>query len=152
MRCPSAAQHRDTPIDLPMTPMIDVVFQLLIFFVWTAGFQTTEYVLPGGISTATGAPAESERNRPPSAERDFDEVVIRILWSAGRPVWRLNETPLAGLAEVRSRLQAVAAIKSDAAVVVDPAGDVPLGHVIDVYDAARRAGFRQVQFATDEAL
>ena len=37
-------------MDSAMTPMIDVVFLLLIFFVWTASFQIVEQILPSEIS------------------------------------------------------------------------------------------------------
>jgi biopolymer transport protein ExbD len=150
MRCPSVYHHRNAAIDLPMTPMIDVVFQLLIFFVWTAGFQVTEYLLTGSLSSATGTLPGAPRT-PPPPERDFDDLVIRLFWKQGQPAWRLNDTPLASLAEVRARLRAVAAINPAAPVILHPDRDVPLGHVIDVYDVARRVGFRKVQFATSEA-
>ena len=39
--------------DIPMTPMIDVVFLLLVFFVWTASFQLVENRLPGAIAPPT---------------------------------------------------------------------------------------------------
>jgi biopolymer transport protein ExbD len=41
----------------------------------------------------------------------------------------------------------VARIKRDAPVVLDADGEVPLGDVIDAYDAARLAGLARVQFA-----
>ncbi|MEO8496389.1 MAG: biopolymer transporter ExbD, partial [Planctomycetota bacterium] len=39
MRRPSIFTERREPLDVKMTPMIDVVFLLLIFFVWTASFH-----------------------------------------------------------------------------------------------------------------
>ena len=45
MRRRSPFARRDS-LEIKMTPMIDVVFLLLIFFVWTASFQVVEYLLP----------------------------------------------------------------------------------------------------------
>ena len=44
-----------TDIDSAMTPMIDVVFLLLVFFVWTASFQIIEQVMPSQLSQAAGS-------------------------------------------------------------------------------------------------
>ena len=35
-------------------------------------------------------------------------------------------------------------------IIIDPDPAVPFGHVIDVYDRSRLAGFEQVQFAASE--
>ena len=44
--------HRDDRgrLDVKMTPMIDVIFLLLIFFVSTASFQAAEETLPTNLS------------------------------------------------------------------------------------------------------
>ena len=44
--------HRDEHgrLDVKMTPMIDVIFLLLIFFVCTARFRASEEVLPTSLS------------------------------------------------------------------------------------------------------
>ena len=48
MKRPSPFLRRGTEVDMDsaMTPMIDVVFLLLVFFVWTASFVAVEQVLP----------------------------------------------------------------------------------------------------------
>ena len=45
-KSPLVRRAGDIDIDKAMTPMIDVVFLLLVFFVWTASFQIIEHVLP----------------------------------------------------------------------------------------------------------
>ncbi|MDG2012722.1 MAG: biopolymer transporter ExbD, partial [Pirellulaceae bacterium] len=54
VRLPSTRIDREHDINSTMTPMIDVVFLLLIFFVWTAGTQIVEYILPSQISAQLG--------------------------------------------------------------------------------------------------
>ena len=57
MRRPSPLVSRgsETDIDSAMTPMIDVVFLLLVFFVWTASFQIVEHVMPSELSEQIGS-------------------------------------------------------------------------------------------------
>lgn len=129
-----------------MTPLIDVVFLLLVFFIWTASSQIAESVLPSSVSMAAGTqPSDAPITPPPEA--DFDNVVVRILLVEGRPAWQVNDTPLVSLAAVRDTLAAIAAIKPDAPVILHPDPPVPLGDVIDVYDLSRQQGFDKVQFA-----
>ena len=130
-----------------MTPMIDVVFMLLIFFVWTASFRAVELTLPSSLVTQSGGQGvESD----PELE-DLERIVVRIVWDGQRPGWTVNDVPANSLAAVRDRLGAVARIKQNLPVLLDPVAEIPLGHVIDVYDVARQAGFQNVQFATEAA-
>ena len=145
MRTPSMLSGRGE-LALNMTPMIDVVFLLLVFFVWTTGSQLPEFLLPSKLSAASGSGPPAE-HLPPPPEADFDPVVVRVQWHAGRPIWQVNDTPQASLPEVRSKLTAIARIKRDAPVVLHPDPDVPLGDVIDVYDVSRLVGFEKIQFA-----
>jgi biopolymer transport protein ExbD len=151
MRTPSAFNRGRREISISMTPMIDVVFLLLIFFLWNVGTQFTEYILPSQLSAAAGTGTPPQWNEPPP-EADFDAIVIRILWTEQAPAWTVNEAPVATLAEVRKYLAAVAQIKRDAPVILDPDPQVPLGDVIDVYDAARLEQFEKVQFAASEGV
>ena len=44
-------------------------------------------------------------------------------------------------------LAAIASVQTQVPVLIDSGPNVPLGHVIDVYDVARLQGFGEVQFA-----
>ena len=145
MRYRSIFSRRDNGLDVAMTPMIDVVFMLLIFFVWTASFQVAELILPSSLITEQAAAGNTELI--PQVE-DLDRVVVRITWDGTQPAWTVNDVAVARFAEVQARLIAVAKIRPSLPVLVDPTPQVPLGHVINVYDAAQAAGFENVQFAT----
>ncbi len=127
-----------------MTPMVDVVFMLLIFFVWTASFRVAELALPSSLITQEQGPGSVEVD--PELE-DLDRVIVRLGWSGTQPLWTINDVPVQSLLDVRQRLEAVAKITANLPVLVDPVAEIPLGHVIDVYDLARQAGFESVQFA-----
>jgi biopolymer transport protein ExbD len=134
-----------------MTPMIDVVFLLLIFFVWTASFQIVEQVLPSNLTAAAGSQAAND-SQPPPPEADFDDVVIKVHWNANQetPSWEVNDTRLDSLANVRDRLRTIGSIKQDAPIYILPDENAPMLHVIDVYDAARLEKFPQVNLAIRE--
>ncbi len=126
--------------------MIDVVFLLLIFFLWTASFQIAEQKLPSHIATRDSSRGSTQQA---SEQVDFESVVVRVEWRNEEPTWAVNGRPVTSLEEVARTLVAVAAVKRDVPVIVDPARQVPLGHVIDVYDLTRNTGFEKVQFAAD---
>ena len=150
MRRTSPYMNRRSELDVTMTPMIDVVFLLLVFFVWTASFHIVEHVLPSQLSAAAGTTPTPTDEPPPEA--DFENVVVRIYWRGDAPTWSINETSVADLSEIRGRLAAIYQIKDDAPVIVHPDPDVPLGDVIDVYDLSHIVGFDQVRFAASEQL
>jgi biopolymer transport protein ExbD len=149
MRRSSHAFDRRSTLGVTMTPMIDVVFLLLVFFVWTASFQAIERSLPSRLLATPGSGSAAEID-PELA--DFERVVVRVQWRDNQPSWQVNDRPLAGLDQVRQTLAAIAAIGASVPVVIDSAPEVPLGYVIDVYDLARLEGFGEVQFAAPEEL
>ena len=151
MLLPPSITRRRSRLELQMTPLIDVVFLLLVFFVWTASFQSPERWLPGAISAATATPATGPKNldEPPPPEADFDRVIVRIRWNDGAVVWSVNDQPFASLEAVQQQLATIARITPVVPVVLHPDKQVSLGIVIDAYDAARQSGFQRVHFATN---
>ena len=131
-----------------MTPMIDVIFLLLIFFVCTASFRSPEQVLPTRLSLP-GA-IESDVQVDPQ-QLDLEEIVVELLWrnidGRWRAQWQINNREYTQLAEVRGVLAAVRQLKDDLPVILDVEPDVPMEDVIDVYDLCREVGLERVQFA-----
>ena len=149
MKRPSIFNGSRRELEIKMTPMIDVVFLLLVFFVWTASFHAVEYLLPSSLSQKQGT-GQTVNVDEPQPEIEFEDIVVRISFTNNRPAWTVNGQPVASLSEVRSRLALVADIKIDSPVILHPDETVPVGNVIDVYDATRLAGFTQIQFAIAE--
>ena len=149
MKRPSIFNGSRRELELKMTPMIDVVFLLLVFFVWTSSFYAVEYLLPSSLSDKQGSGESTDLNEP-SADIEFEDIVVRISFTDDQPGWSVNGQPAASLTEVRNRLALVAEIKVDSPVILHPDESVPVGNVIDVYDVTRLAGFTQIQFAIAE--
>jgi biopolymer transport protein ExbD len=139
--------------DVQMTPMIDVVFQLLIFFVCTVSFQVVEQSLPATPRvTAEAGGAAAEQPVPPELE-DLRQVEVKLARTDGRTTWSVNGDACATFADVGRRLTALARLKqfkTIVPVVLDVADDVPLADAIEVYDTALGLGFEKVQFVTEE--
>jgi biopolymer transport protein ExbD len=152
MRRTTPYAARRSELEIKMTPMIDVVFLLLIFFVWTASFQKVEYVLPSNLASVVGAAPAQSQDVPPPPEEDFDQVVIRIQWQNGKPLWKVNDLVVTSLQQVRRRLETIARIQRDSPIILHPDPVVPLGTVIDVYDVTRLVGFEEIQFAASENI
>lgn len=126
--------------------MIDVVFLLLIYFVWIASFHLPEYALPTSVTTMEGASSVPSIAPPP--EMDFEEIVVRIVTEGSNTVWRVNDEPTLSLAAVREQLEIIASIAPDVPVIVHPDEDIEAGDAIDAYDLARLVGFKTVALAT----
>ena len=145
MRRPTYTARR-SPVDLQLTPMIDCVFLLMIYFIFSSNFDVPEQSLPSQLSAATGSGAAST-DTPPPPEADFEDVVVRVLWQGSAPTWTVNDTPVPSLVALKQSLAQVARIKRNAPVILHPDPEVPLGNVIEVYDISRLVGFEKVQFA-----
>ncbi|MGC1272282.1 MAG: biopolymer transporter ExbD [Planctomycetaceae bacterium] len=148
MRIPTSHRAPDAgTIDQAMTPMIDCVFLLLIFFVCASVGATSEAVLPTELA-AGGVAAELPQRQPDQLER----LWLKLLPQDGRTVAELNGTihpDLDALSTVLAGLKQVGAA-GEMPVVLDVAADVPLGDAIRVYDECLAAGFARIDFAIGE--
>ena len=128
-----------------MTPMIDVIFQLLIFFLCTSNFiqperlLSTNLSLPGAVQSPDALPPELI---------DLDEAVIEI-HTDGSLYWLIAGVRYDSLETVGATLKALSEMKSDLPVLLDIDPEIPLGNVIDVYDLCRLCGLSKVQFAAE---
>ncbi len=138
--------HRDQRgrLEVKMTPMIDVIFLLLIFFVCTASFRAPEEVLPTRLSLPGAARSEQQIE---AEVIDLEEIVVEVLWRDGRARWQINQRDYDQLADVRAVLEAVKNVQIDLPVILDVEPDVPMEDVIDVYDLCRQVGLEKIQFA-----
>jgi biopolymer transport protein ExbD len=128
-----------------MTPMIDVVFLLLVFFLATSSFQRPEKQLP---SASAASPDEADSGNQPSAEppaglTDLSDVIVRIFRrdaDSQAVGYTINREGVASVEELTQRLQAMLKIRADIPLVIDPENNVPAGEAIRVYDIARSNG------------
>ena len=90
---------RDEKIELQMTPMIDIVFQLLVFFI-----MTFKIVLPEGDFNIRMPSPSTNTQQPPT-----DIVPKQVFMTAGEDgslqTLRLNDDVLGNFASLRNRIR-----------------------------------------------
>lgn len=132
-----------------MTPMIDVVFLLLIFFVCAASGQERVDLLPMDL------PPTGSIEAPAPPPEDFvpkDRLWIYLSINAdGRTVIELNEREYDNLTLLKQVLTAIAELDRESPVILDIDGDVPAEDWIKVYDVCQASDFKTVSIATEQS-
>lgn len=140
---------RRKEVEISMTPMIDVIFLLLVFFITTSSFQVVEKLLPSGVSELKSSAGSSNDPPPEVTKQVLEQVIVKLVISNSKDVGAvLNGQPLASLDELFDRLRAIAQVSPSSPVIIDPEGKVPASEVVKAYDRARAAGLSSVFFAT----
>ena len=143
-------------VSVNVTPMIDVVFQLLIYFLVATNFALGEQVFRLDLPERGGSSAKTDpfqleeeplRIRVASEGPDGNTISISIEGPYPQP------EDLAGLEDFLRRSIAdsgAALFRDDHPVVIVPTPTTHWEHVVDVFNAAVRSGFRSVVFAPPE--
>ncbi|TWT82646.1 Biopolymer transport protein ExbD/TolR [Planctomycetes bacterium CA13] len=138
--------HRQGSLEVKMTPMIDVVFLLLVFFVWTSSFELPEFDLPSAIAEPPSSGTKTESTDTPPIEI-FDEIVIRLISRGDAVAIEFNGQPIADISELQERLREILELGVQPPVIVDPDPSITMAETVKVYDIARAAGADRVLFA-----
>lgn len=142
----SSYQHsrRDLGESNAMTPMIDVVFLLLIFFVCASTNQIQEFLLPTDLSAGT---VES----PDIAERDpwFAEIWLKLRNDPATQsaIVVMNGTDYPDWNALKSQLELLAEVGPENPVIIAPEGDVAVEHVVRLLDLCKATKFESVNFS-----
>ena len=131
-----------------MTPMIDIVFLLLIFFVVTASSQIRESFLPTDFQSSG---AVQSQVIPPEDDSLTVDVWLRLMVgdSESGLLVDMNGTVYNDLPRLKDQLRTLAELGPENPIILDIDPEVPLGNVVDVYDTCQAAGFDSVSFAAD---
>jgi len=127
-----AAEEEDNEINL--TPMLDVVFIMLIFFIVTASF-----IKEAGIQV--------ERPDAPTADKQEDAAIL-IAISANDEIWidRKEMDPRA----VRGMIERLHAENPKGSIVIQADEESTNEMLVIVLEAAKQAGVANVAIATDD--
>jgi biopolymer transport protein ExbD len=129
-----------------MTPMIDVVFLLLIFFVCASIGQIPESLMPTPLNS--GSTDSTEQADIPKPQLEV-WVKLRRVDAPDESFTRaeVDEELYEDWTELRTTLRALAAMAPEIPVILDIGPAVPVGDLVDIYDTCRAAGFDSVKFA-----
>ena len=131
--------RRDDEPDITLTPLIDVVFLLLIFFMVSTTFSRHAEI---EIELPEASPEQSE-DRP-----DILEIVIDIkgrYFVNGRPLVNTQTETL------KKALREAAGGRKSPPLIISADANTPHQAVITAMDAARQIGFTHLSFATSQA-
>lgn len=118
--------------EINITPLIDMVFILLIFFMLTSSFM----VLPGikiNLPKAVTAEVIKDKN-----------IIITI---NNENVIYLNEKPITP-SELTSYLEKLVQAKQEKPLLIKADKDTQLGIVVRIWDICRKVGVSQINIAT----
>jgi biopolymer transport protein ExbD len=134
------ATEQDGGVQLNLTPLIDVVFQLLIFFVITMTFAShNEYLLPVDLAEAAAGEAEGD-NR-------FDGMTITVL-ADGQVV--LDGDEALSDEVVLERLQELYARDARAPILLRGDEHASHGRVLALLDLVTQVGFTRVDMVVTQ--
>ena len=131
MRRHSAKNQDEAAID--MTPMLDIVFIMLIFFIVTASF-----LKEAGI----------EVNRPEgSSGRPQEKANIMIAITSDDDIWM--EKRRVDVRAVRANVERLKAENPEGTIVIQADEESSTGIVAEIMDSLNQAGFTDHVLATD---
>lgn len=142
-------------IGINLVPAIDVTFNLLIFFVVATTFQAQEGMLPSvlpteqGVLVSTPLPLSPIRVRIRQNGEDPTDYLITI------DNWRRSPDSFPDLTRILEELSTKPGFDGDTPVVIFPQNDVQWDHVVNAFNAIRRANldkgpqhtFKNISFA-----
>ena len=129
-----AKQQDQGGAEIDLTPMLDVVFIMLIFFIVVASF-----IKEAGV----------EVNRPDDNQPDNpeDSTSILVEVASDNQIWMENRR--VDIRAVRANIQRLLAEDPEAPVTIKVEKVAEAGIVVDVADAARESGVAAVNWASD---
>ena len=136
MKLPTKATDKSRRLSIMMTPLIDVIFLLMIFFIMTLNFLVPEGVLENRLP-------DQAREATPEREKDWEVVRIHVAKGKDRPQIYLQERMLSGLGDL---LLSLNRLPRDVIVVIEPESKVAYKHVISVFNTCVKAKKKNISF------
>ena len=132
-----AGSKRRSAIDINMTPLIDIVFILLIFFLMTSTF-----IRDSGFKV--DLPSASADN----ADEIFDALVVQVT-ARGEIVLQGTTTDPESLQQELLRMQSeLESAGKSPTLMIQADEDAPHGAVVKVLDTARQVGLTNLAIGT----
>lgn len=124
----------DETSEIDLTPMLDVVFIMLIFFIVTASFVKE-------IGLDVNVPEPNENPPPPDADPN---ILIKISSSNQIRMGSAGQERIIDVRAIRSNIATMRAKLPQAAVIIQASEDADVGLYVAVADAARAAKVENV--------
>jgi biopolymer transport protein ExbD len=150
-------RKEETPVDvtLPITPMLDMSFQLLSFFILTFHPMPTEGQLSVSLPKIDAAATPDQSPTPPEDQKD--EYTITVISNSTGELTSssislkgpaTNAESIKNLAQLRDELKKIAASTKQGAkgvsITLEASNDLMYSGLITIMDLCRQAGFDSV--------
>lgn len=129
-----AGGRRRDDLRVDVTPLIDIIFQLVLFFMVSTTFISTP-----------GIQVDLPRSSAQTIIREKQDINI---WVASGGELYVDQEAV-GLGELTAMLQEAAAADPSTMVIIKADSDVGHGRVVTVMDLARAHGLNRLAIATD---
>lgn len=137
----------------PLTPMIDVTFQLLLFFILTCEFRVEEGRIPGTLPPIEGL-RSSEVITPKEIKISLQRTGFTEDGGRLEVTYFINRTdgsstPQQLFLKLQQRQRDLGGLTEaqEVPIVIEPNDDVPWEFVVEAFSQAVRAKFKKIGFA-----
>ena len=137
MKQPLKSTYVGSNFTVRMTPLIDVVFLLMIFFIMTLNFLEPEGILENRLP-------ETARHTATDQQKDWEIVRIHVSDDSVRPRIYLQEREVKGLEDLIHNLNL---LPRDIIIVIDPDSKVAYKHVINIYNTCLKSKKTNIAFS-----
>jgi biopolymer transport protein ExbD len=135
---PLKTQH-DAEVHLNLSPMIDVVFSLILFFLVATEFSQIEYELQVDLPQVAEAGANAAENQGPRMIVVQADGQVRL------------DGQLVSVAELTNQMRSAVASASDVQVIIQGDRECPFQHVAAAMAACREAGVAELGISVETA-
>ena len=134
----SARATYESHIGPTLTPMVDVVMVILIFFMASTVVLGPEWFIPARVPKQDALAPQTQNTPPPRA-------IIKLTRSNDVTIITINDQPTT----LESLAQTLASIipsdrQADAIILVQPESNVPYEDVVQTHATCTQAGYRKV--------
>ena len=129
-----AGSRKNDESNVDLTPMLDVVFILLIFFVVTATFLSE--------SAIDASSNQNNDTPPPEQENELKNILIEL--GANNDIILNGEPRPILVSQIRSNIDRLKAENPAATVIVKPHLRSDIQTLVTVMDSARQAGISSI--------
>jgi biopolymer transport protein ExbD len=148
-------RKEETPVDvtLPITPMLDMSFQLLSFFILTFHPMPIEGQLSINLPKIDAADKPQDDPTPPEDKKD--EYTVTLIANSSGEVGNISmKGPTGDMGNIRNFAELFDQLKKipkpqgrgaeGVAITIEASNDLVYGRLIDVMDMCKKAGYDSV--------
>lgn len=137
MKVPHRNINEKSGLSIRMTPLIDVIFLLMIFFVMTINVKPPEGILENKFP-------EQGKTIDNARQKDWEIVKIHVAEGEKGPRVYLQERIVDDFEDLHMNLSQ---LPRDVTIMIDPESNVSYKHVIGIYDTCLMSKKKNIIFS-----